>query len=62
MDGSPGGVRYKPPTVLMIIMPSETDVALKSKSGRLGMGWKSLGRTMLRAPSVLIIGVLWVIW
>ena len=36
-------------------MTSETDVAPKAiYVDGIGYGWKSLGRTMLRAPSVLI--------
>ena len=35
-------------------MPSETDVALKAKSGTDGGDWKSPDGAMLRAPSVLI--------
>ena len=34
-------------------MPSETDVAPKAISGRMGLGRKSPRGAMLRAPSVL---------
>ena len=34
-------------------MPSETDVAPKAKSRWMGWGRKSLGRAMLRAPSII---------
>ena len=36
-------------------MPSETDVAPKTLSGWEGWDWKSLGRAIQRAPSLLII-------
>ena len=52
-------IEKKDAILFIIIMLSETDVALKAISGRGwnwdGMGWKYLGRAMLRAPSMLII-------
>ena len=41
------------------IMPFETDVEPKAISGLVGLGRKSPGGAMLRAPSVLIINRLY---